>query len=168
MELVIPRRIKYIKEELSVDIFGSTKNLMEIVKKCKVMREYDISELRSNIFAKNIHKDNEFESIQLHQTYISNDQDHICIVHVDNKNRKELQMVVLWSTMVKQDGIYKRIRMVGYWRYSIDQYLQQRNIDGNYLLLARNILENLDTERYRFINLNLMLKDEVLGFEGKL
>ena len=68
-------------------------------------------------------------------------------------------MVVWWSKMIKQDGIYKRIVTVGYWRYSINKYLQEHNIHSNYLSFAINILEKMDKERYRFIDLNSMLKN---------
>ena len=74
-------------------------------------------------------------------------------------------MVVWWSTLIIKDGIVKRIGMVCYWKSSIDLYMEKRQIHSNYLLFAKNKLKTLSTKSYSFINLNIMEKENVVGYE---
>ena len=62
--LVIPCQHKYTMKKQSVEIFMTTKDLVELTQPSKVMKEYRIKGKRHLQFAKSIHHRNEVKSIR--------------------------------------------------------------------------------------------------------
>ena len=120
-------------EESSRTIFGTTHNLIIMVQHSEVMKNYCVPHVRRKIFGNSIHETNIVESIRIHETYINGDDQYICEKHEDINNSKEIKIVVWWSNLVQEKGLYKRVGMVGYWKTSIDQYMKQRCIHEKYL-----------------------------------
>ena len=142
-------------EQSSTDIFGTTHKLISMVKRSVIMKRFSIPDNRRTIFGNSIHENNHVESIRIHETYIDGDNEYICQKHKDINNSKEIKMVMWWSKKVHEKGLYKRLGMVLYWKTSIDQYMIQHSIHEKYLQYAITLLEQIDTKRYMFYNLNL-------------
>ena len=157
--LVIPRRHKFTTEKESVDLFMTTKDLLEMMTSSNVMKEYHINPNRLKQFAKSIHERNVVESIRLHKTYVTTSEEVICTDHIDNKNSKENKIVMWWSVLVHERDIVKRVGMVCYWRLSIDVYIKERYKHENYLLFAQKQINNIDKERHYFGNININNQD---------
>ena len=55
--------------------------------------------------------------------------------------------------------------MVGYWRSSVDSYLRERMKHEKYIRKCQKLIRFIDSNRYYFLNKNIMEHKQVQNFE---
>ena len=131
--LIRPQEFRTNK--LAGELLGITNEVFSRCEGSQLMNNFAINRNRHEDFGKRLHNNNLFEAIRIHRTYVDQGRVNKCQPHVDNKNSKKgcLRRVLWWSALVMFQGKLTRIGMVGYWRSSIDDYMDRKKIHAPYL-----------------------------------